>query len=125
MSTRNHIAIFERFIDPADNFGEAKGSWEEVCKEWVSIKPLAINTQRGEFVDTAQTRSLIRSTVLANWSPTLSAVTTKCRMKVARPVPVNSENAADDANYRIFEIDSLINYGEQNRELQMFVVEKM
>lgn len=125
MSKRIHKAIFEREVQPSDNFGTAESSWEEVAREWVGLTPQPLTTQRGEFVDAAQTKGTRKSIADCVWSNTMAAVDTACRMKIAKNNVVNQNEANDDANFRIFGIEQIVNKGEANRELQLMVVEKV
>lgn len=124
MSARTHKAIFERWEEPADHFGEAKGAWQEVCKECVTLKPVAILAQRQEFIENSQTTGTRKSIATLIWSLSRAAIDTSCRMKIRRYPIVNEVQPEDDANYRIFHIDAMLNVDELNKELQLMVVEK-
>ncbi len=121
MSKRIYKAIFERFIQPADNFGTALGEWQEVAREWVSLTPQTIGK---EFVDAAQVKGTTPSITYCNWSRTMAGVDIACRMKIAKLDVVNEQEPDDDANFRIFGIENIVNVREQNRELQLMVLEK-
>ncbi len=125
MSRRNNIlAIFERPCGTDDHFGLAKGTWEEVTKAWVFIEPIGVDAQRTEFVDASQVKSTRKSIVKTTCTRTMLNVTTDCRMKVAKPNVVNESDPKDDANFRIFEISSIVNVQEKNRNLEISVVER-
>ncbi len=110
MSRRNNIlATFERKSPPLDHFISGADEWELVAKAWVSIEPIGIASQRTEFVDTNQIKGTRKSIVKTDWAPDLAQVDSACRMRV---------------DERVFEIEQIVNVGEQNRELQMMVVEK-
>ncbi len=109
MSKRIDIGIFERFTEPLDKWTGEVGSWQEVAREWVGLTPQRIDTQRTEFVDAAQNKSTRKTVADCTWTPTTAAIDTACRMRVGE---------------RIFEIESILNVGENNRELQMMVIEK-
>jgi head-tail adaptor len=109
VSARNHKAIFERLVQPADLFTGEAGQWEEVCREWVSLAPVQIFAQRFEFTDAAQITSQRKSIAKTIYSASTARITTDCRMTVGE---------------RVFEIVQLINTDEQNREFELLVVEK-
>jgi hypothetical protein len=123
--SRDFIGIFETKVDPSDQFGESLPVWEEVCREWVSIKPQPVITQRGEFIDAAQTKGMRKSVVECVWSETLDAITTANRMKVARRNVVNANDPDSDDNFRIFQIEQIVNDGEMNRDLQFVMLEQI
>lgn len=126
MSRRNNrLATFERQTTIDDNFSGELASWVEVCKAWVSIQPMQVGSQRGEFIDTNQVKGTRKSIAKTIWTQEAALITTDCRLKVAKPVAVNNENANADENFRIFEIDQIVNVDERNRELQLMVVEKV
>ncbi len=107
---RNFLATIERKAPTLDAFLGQSDEWELVTKAWVSMEPLGITTQRGEFIDTNQTKGTRKSIFKTDWAPDLANVDSACRMRI--------EN-------RIFHIDQIVNVGEQNRELQFLVVEKV
>jgi head-tail adaptor len=119
VSARNHKAIFERKLPP-DQWSGEKETWEVVCREWVSLEPLSGR----ELFQAQQVQSQTTHKSTGTYSPTFATVDSACRMKIENPIPVNQQDSNDDANYRIFEIESLVNVGEQNRELELMVVEK-
>ncbi len=121
MSKRIHKAIFERFAQPADTFGLAKGEWQEVAREWVSLAPQAMAK---EFVDAAQVKGNTAFFCYCNWSRTMAAVDIACRMKLSKLDVVNEQEPDADENFRIFGISEIQNVREQNRELQLMVLEK-
>ena len=123
--SRDFIGIFEAKVEPSDQFGESLPTWEEVCREWVSIKPQPGITQRGEFIDAAQTKGMRKSVVECAWSETLDAITTAHRMKVAKRNVVNANDLDSDDNFRIFHIEQIVNDGEMNRNLQFVMLEKV
>jgi len=125
VSTRNEKAIFERKIPTEDEFAGELVEWEEVCREWVSLEPFALSGQRQEFIDVIQTKGTRKSKATLTHSPTTAAITTDYRMKIAKPTPVNQQEPNDDANFRIFHIEQIVNVREQNRELEFMVIEKV
>lgn len=118
----NNLVIFERQSGVMDYFVAEVAEWAEVARAYVKLSAV-IQGQRGEFVEDQQTKSQRRSMASMTWTPTLSQVDTACRMKMAKPIPELSEDLNNDRNYRIFHIDQIVNVGEENRELQMNVVE--
>lgn len=120
VSNRNHKAIFERRSSPDDEF-VAIGAWELVCREWVSLMPLGGR----EYIEAQQTNAQLTHTAKATYAHTLSTVDTKCRMKIAKPTPVDESNEHADANYRIFHIERVLNNFERNRTIEFSVIEKV
>ncbi len=125
VSNRNTKAIFERQSSPLDNFMGEVLAWEEVAKAWVELDPVAILAQRQEVIEGSQTTGSRKSIAKTTWTPTLSRIDSACRMKVAKPVPVDANDLENDVNFRIFHIDAIVNVGELNRELQFMVVERV
>lgn len=123
--SRDFVGIFERKVEPSDQFGDALPTWEEVCREWVSIKAQPITTQRGEFIDAAQTKGTRKAVVECVWSETLADITIAHRMKIARRNVVNANDPGSDENFRIFHIDQIVNDQEMNRDLQFVMSEKI
>lgn len=122
--TKRSLVIFERQAPVLDHFIGEAAAWQEVTKAWISLSPPPASTQAGEFIGAAQTTSQRKLIAKLYFTPATDAITTDCRMKLAKLIPVNEANANDDANYRIFNIDQIVNVGEQNRELEMLVVER-
>ncbi len=119
---RNHKAIFEREVKPADNFGAAVSTWEEVTREWIDLKPFV---QRGEFVDASQTKGTQQLIAKITHGRTMASVDIACRMKIAKDSAVNEQEPNADENFRIFGIESIVNVREANRELQLMVTERV
>jgi len=78
-----------------------------------------------EFFNTQQVQSTTSHRVKLTHSPTAATVTTECRMKIRRNVAVNEDEPDDDANFRIFGIENIVNVREENRELQFMVTENV
>jgi hypothetical protein len=116
--------IFERKSPPLDYFVAEAAEWEEVCRAWCSLEPVVLMAQRQEFIDATQTTLTRKSTLKLSWTPETDRITTDCRAKLAKAIPVNEAEPNNIANYRIFEIDQIVNVKEQNRELELMVVEK-
>lgn len=124
MSRRaNKLVIFERKAEEIDLFSGEVQQWKEVTKAYVSLSS-DIASQRGETTDADQRTSIRRGIVKTTWTPTMAKIDTACRMKIAKFETVNPDKASDDLNFRIFGIDSLVNVNEQNRELQIGVMER-
>lgn len=121
MSTRNHKAIFERKAAPLDHFGGESDAWSELCREWVSLEPLAGR----ELFEAQQVQSQITQKARLTHSPTAAGIRTHDRFKIALPVLVNEDEPNADENFRIFEIESIVNVREQNRELELMVIERV
>lgn len=125
MSNRDNKAIFEREQQPANQFGEQTTSWCEVAREWIGLTPQPVNTQRAEFIDANQNKAVSKSVADCCWSQTMAAIDVACRMKIAKPNAVYESEPNSDVNFRIFHIESVVNVGEMNRELNFVVVEKV
>jgi hypothetical protein len=124
VSQRTHKAIFERVPPPLDQWtGEGSDS-SEITREWVSLEPLTVSSQRAEFNDAGKITTVGKFIVKVTHSPTMATVTTACRMKVAKTPPVDEDNPTADTNYRIFNIDQIVNVREQNRILELMVTER-
>jgi head-tail adaptor len=112
--------IFERKSPPLDYFVAEAAEWEEVCRAWCSLEPL-----RGrELFEAMQVQSQTTHKMCLTYTPETTRITTDCRAKLAKAIPVNEAEPEHIANYRIFEIDQIVNVKEQNRELELMVVEK-
>lgn len=88
--------------------GEAN-EWEEVTKAWIHLDT-NIAQQPGESIETTQVSTKRRVIANATWTPTLASVDSACRLRCGE---------------RIFEIDQVVNAGEQNRLLQFQLVERI
>ncbi len=117
---RNKLAIFELKTQPLDNLdGEKQRT--EVAKAWINLAPLSGR----ELLTAQQVQAQTTHKITLIWTPTTSRITSACRMKIAKPVPVNEDKPTDDVNFRIFNIESVLNVREDNRELELMVVEKV
>lgn len=121
MSTRNHKAIFERETRPADEFGTARYSLEEICTEWVTLEPLSGR----ELFQAQQVQALTTHKVTVTHSPTMATVKSSDRMKIRRDVVVNEDEPNHDDNFRIFQLESIVNVREANRVFELMVQEKV
>jgi head-tail adaptor len=120
VSKRNYKATFEVQLQPLDHFTGESGSREVICREYVSLSPMSGR----ELIEAEQVQSQTTHKVFVNYGASMARVTTAHRMKIARPVAVDNDDPEADANYRIFNIESIVNVNEANRELQMMVVER-
>jgi hypothetical protein len=116
---RNYKATFERKIE-ADQFTVELFRWEEICREYVGMVPL----NGRELIEAEQVQAQTSHKVFVTYGASMAQVTTKDRMKIRRPVEVNEAEPEADENYRLFEIESIVNVGEANRELLVMVVER-
>jgi hypothetical protein len=121
--TRNHLAYFERKVAP-DPWINQLESWEEVTREWIGLEPVALFAQRGEFTDSSQVTGTRKFKATATYSPTIGSLTSDNRFKIRKPVAVNEDEPEHDSNYRIFHIENTVNVLEQNRVLELMVIEK-
>lgn len=99
----NHLATIEAYTQAVDSFGGTSGgAWATFGQAWVSILPLNGSEKyvSGEKHATATHKIRMRF---------LSGVNTKMRIK---------------AKGRTFEIVSIINPGERDKELQLIVEEE-
>lgn len=116
-----HKAIFERKANPLDTWSAEKEVWDELFREVMKLAPLT----GSERVESAQVTALATHKAEIYWSPTASKLTTGDRFKIHRNDTVDAENPADDANYRIFHLESVVNVREQNRTLELMAVERV
>lgn len=117
---RNKLIVFERKIPPLDYMVAEVPDWPEVCKAWCSLEPL---TGR-ELFQAQQVQSQTTHKVCLTYTAETARITSDCRLKLAKAIPVNEAEPTSDENYRIFEIEQIVNVREQNRELELMVVEK-
>ncbi len=120
---RTHLATFERPSPVLDHFIGERSQWEEVTKEWIALNPVE-QTTSSEMVNDARVIALSRFTATLTCSPTVMGLDPSCRMKVAKFTPVNESEPNSDENFRIFQIADITNIREQNRELQLLVIER-
>lgn len=118
---RNHKAIFERFGEPGDDWTGEHGGWAELFTEFIALRPLSGR----ELIETQQLQAQVSHRAFLDWSETTSQLHPKDRFKIERPTVVDAENPASDANYRIFNIQSVINVAERSREIELVCFEAM
>lgn len=98
-----HKVIIQQNTPKRDAMNAEVDSWAEYATVWASIEPI-----RGkEFWDSQQVNAEITGKIKLRY---LSGITSKMRVKYET---------------RIFEILSVINPGEKNRELQLMVKESV
>jgi SPP1 family predicted phage head-tail adaptor len=101
LAVRNILVTIERQSTSQDSTGQQLDSWTEVGKEWVSIRPV---TGREYF----------------NASGERAEVTHRIRMVYGRTFAPKDRIVYGS---RIFDIKSVINIEERNRELELMVTE--
>lgn len=107
-------ATLQRFKEPADNFTQP-GEWIDVVAVMIALTPLSGRELFAAQQVQAQTTHKIRMYYRGD-------VTTKMRLRMLKPgAPAANPTATD---YRIFNIESAVNLGEANRELELLVVEE-
>ena len=102
-----HPAIIERLPTPIDldSAGQEKIAWEKVCDKRIAIYPL-----RGrEYLAAQEIDSELTHKLKMRWGPEFNLVTAKYRVRVGQ---------------RLFDVQSVINISEANREIQMMAIEK-
>jgi len=124
MREANKLAIFERQSPVLDYFIGKTDAWEEVTKAWGELAPVPIVAHTFEQTEGVQRISETKYQWSMMWTPITDRITTDHRMKIAKPVPQDEANPNADANYRIFQIQSRVNVGERNREIQLTVIER-
>ena len=124
MREANKLAIFERQSPVLDYFTGETDAWEEVTKAWGELAPVPIVAQTFEQTEGVQRISETKYQWSMMWTPITDRITTDHRMKIAKPVPHDEASPNADANYRIFQIQSRVNVGERNREIQLTVIER-
>lgn len=112
----DRLATFERKTT-FDDFGQTGGEWVELFQAYVKIIPL---TGR-ELVESGQVQAQHTHRAWTHWQDGVSA---KHRFKIARNEAVDIDDPDADANFRIFQIDSVINVREHNKELELLVTER-
>jgi head-tail adaptor len=114
-----HKAIFERPLPVEDDFN-SQPQWQLVCEEWVSLEPLSGR----ELLLAQQMQSQTTHKSYTTFSPSTAQINSQCRMKIAKVWPENEQDPSDDANFRIFQLESAVNVREQNREIELRVIER-
>lgn len=109
-------AVFEQYTPPIDHFGKAKGEWTEVFQEFVQLEPLSGR----ELLQAQQIQSQTTHKATFHFR---TDIDTKMRLRVERPGVIDAD-PTKDSDWRIFHIESLVNVNEQNRELQLMLIEK-
>lgn len=110
------LAIFER-LTPRNDLERTGGNWQVLFRAFVDIKPLRGN----EFLVAQGIESRITHRVWTYWR---DGVTSRDRLKITRNQQPKPNDPNHESNFRIFNIESVINVGERNRELELMVVER-
>ncbi len=119
MSRRQqHLATIQYSEETSDAFRGLVGEWTDLCSPvYVQFMPIAgreyFQAQQVEAQTTHRVRLHYRSDVLP-----------KMRLRMAKP-GIEDLDEADDNHHRIFQIDSVINVNEANRELELMVTEQV
>lgn len=114
----NKLATFER-SSVANEFENTSGEWGELCKAFVNLEPL---TGR-EFLEAAQIQTRMTHRGRLIYTAQTAQIKSKDRFKIALPTLVEPEEPDKDINFRIFQIESIVNVREQNQELELMAVE--
>jgi hypothetical protein len=114
MSRRNNIlATFERKNPTLDYFSGEVDEWSEVTKAWGRFETEG-GLNVGEQVENEQVANIRRAVFRTIWTPAMARVDSACRM-----------TANVGGNERSFQINQIVNVGEQNREIQLNVEERV
>jgi len=105
-----HYIIFQSKTESANSYGEIDIVWSNDFSCFAEVKPLRGN----EYYNARQIQSNISHKVTIQYA----ALSNGDRIK-----PSNCRIVFDDN--RIFNIQSVINIGERNKELEMMVVEEL
>ena len=111
------LAIFERQT-PEVAIDDSGGEWQPLFEAWVGLKPISAR----EIINSQQVEGQATHLIETHWQ---AGVLTSDRMKLAKEPPVLPDEPENDANFRIFHFQSIINPNEQNRTLQLLAVEKI
>jgi SPP1 family predicted phage head-tail adaptor len=106
----------QRFQPLTNNFRPG-GEWIDVAEMLVGLMPLSgrelANAQQVESLATHKVKTHYRGDV---WP--------KMRLRMLRP-GVISADTNNDSHYRMFNIESVLNVDEANRELELSVIEQI
>lgn len=112
------LATFERNTLP-NELTDLPGGWTEIKpKSWVNLTPLAGR----ELLASQQVNAEMKHRARLHWRGDL---TPGDRMKIGKPTLVNTSDPDSDENYRLFDIESVLNVNEANRELELWLVETL
>ena len=111
----DRLATFERFT-PANELDDTGGTWSTLFRAWVAIQPFTAR----EVLNTPQIEQHETHRVRTHWR---DGVSPRDRFKIAKATLVNQDDISDPLNYRYFEIDSVMNTREHNRELELLCTE--
>ena len=100
---RAHYIIIQQVSESADARGEMTQTWSEYANAWAEIKPV-----RGREYFQAHAENVAADTRII--LPYLPGITSKMRVKFKS---------------RIYDIETVINIDERNRELNLMCVEQL
>lgn len=117
MRGRNHVAVIQYQPTQQNDFDATGGEWVEFAECFGDLRPL-----RGrELFEAQQVQSQVSHLFETEFVP---GVTSSMRVRVAKVDLVNVDEPEDDANFRFFEIATVINVNEANRSLELQCIEK-
>ena len=109
------LATFERLSQP-NEFESEGGAWQFLFREMVSVQPFTAR----EVMNNPQIQENASHWIRLLW---VDGVLPIDRVKIARNTAPLPETPDDDRNFRIFNIESVTNTREQNRELELLCTE--
>jgi SPP1 family predicted phage head-tail adaptor len=118
MRGRAAIAVIQYQPTLRNDFDDSGGEWSEFSQCYADVRPLRGN----ELFNAQQVQSQVTHTIETEF---IAGVTSAMRVKTPRPTLVNIDVPEHDANYRFFEIASVINPNEANRSLELLCIEKV
>lgn len=111
------LAHFER-LTPHNDFDDSGGKWQLLFDALIGLRPL----NGRERLEAAQIEANVTHRVWMHWQDGLKP---QDRFRVRKATLVNEEDEDAPENFRVFQLESVINVGERNRELELMVVEKV
>ncbi len=116
-TAKTKYVTIQSHSEPDDSFRGIAGAWVDVASVFASLEQVGAR----EYLQLQQTEAQITHRVRMNYR---SGVTAKMRLRMAR-TGLEQINPENDAHYRIFHIESVINVNEANRELELMVKEQV
>ena len=113
MRSYRHRIIIEQVTETQDTYGEASESWSTFATRWANIHPIGGR----EYFDARQENTEADHRIFLRWDRSLTALTTKMRIKYEYPL---LEESPERTATRIFDIEHIVNMGERNREIELF-----
>jgi SPP1 family predicted phage head-tail adaptor len=115
----NRLATLEHRTLPDDPLSSQAVAWTEYRTAWISLEPLGGR----EPIQAQQIKGEVSHRIRMEF---YSDVVPLDRLKIRNGVVIgDTDNPADDRFYRIFQIDSVLNFMEQNREMQLLCKEQV